>query len=73
VSVLNTSGNQVIATIRDVGPQPGAIAITPDGRHAYVAVSDRTLRTIDTATGAVAPGPRIGGFALGLALVQPVP
>jgi YVTN family beta-propeller protein len=37
VTVIRTSDNTVAATIPDVGPQPHGIALTTDGRYAYVA------------------------------------
>jgi YVTN family beta-propeller protein len=35
VCVIDTNGNAVAATV-DVGMQPGAVAVSPDGRHAYI-------------------------------------
>jgi YVTN family beta-propeller protein len=37
VTVIRTSDNTVAATIANVGPQPHGIALTADGRYAYVA------------------------------------
>ncbi|MEW6605820.1 MAG: beta-propeller fold lactonase family protein [bacterium] len=53
VSVIDTSTNEVIATI-PVGSSPGGVAITPDGRYAYVTnTGSNTVSVIDTQTNSV--------------------
>jgi YVTN family beta-propeller protein len=55
VSVIDTARGVVSATI-PVGSNPGGVAITPDGTHAYVVdhtAGGGTVSVIDTATGAV--------------------
>lgn len=50
VSVIKTASNKVVATI-EVGTLPAGIAITPDGRRAYVTNRrDATVSVIDTKT-----------------------
>ena len=49
VSVIDTLTNTVIETIT-VGQSPWGIAITPDGKRAYVASLSGTISVIDTAT-----------------------
>ena len=54
VSVIDTATNTVEAAMIMVGNTPDAIAITPDGKHAYVAnEADNTVSVIDTATNMV--------------------
>ena len=52
VSVVDTLTNTVIDTIT-VGQSPWGIAITPDGKHAYVANRSGTISVIDTRTNKV--------------------
>ena len=53
VSVITTATGVVSAPIT-VGSRPIAVAITPDGKHAYVTnAGDGTVSVITTATGAV--------------------
>jgi YVTN family beta-propeller protein len=60
VSVIDTATNTVVATI-PVGNDPFAVAVTPDGKHAYVTNSDpNTVTVIDTATNKVWPRSRWG-------------
>jgi YVTN family beta-propeller protein len=50
VSVIKTASNKVVATI-EVGTLPAGIAITPDGKRAYVTNRrDATVSVIDTKT-----------------------
>jgi YVTN family beta-propeller protein len=50
VSVIRTRRNEVVATI-PVGNLPAGVAITPDGKHAYVTNrGDDVVSVIDTAT-----------------------
>lgn len=52
VSVIDTLTNTVVDTIT-VGQSPWGIAITPDGKRAYVANTSGTISVIDTATNTV--------------------
>jgi YVTN family beta-propeller protein len=52
VSVINTLTNTVVDTIT-VGQSPWGIAITLDGKRAYVANTSGTISVIDTGTNAV--------------------
>lgn len=52
VSVIDTLTNTVIDTIT-VGQSPWGIAITPDGKRAYVANTSGTISVIDTRTNTV--------------------
>ena len=70
MSVIDTATGVVSASI-DVGGQPAGVAITPDGRHAYVTGTvplDGTVWVIDTATGVVSAtipvGPNPGEVAI---------
>jgi len=50
VSVINVGSNKVVATVT-VGTLPAGVAITPDGKHAYVTNRrDGTVSVIDTET-----------------------
>jgi YVTN family beta-propeller protein len=42
VSVIRTGVDTVVATISNIGPGPHGIAITPDGRYAYVSCENVT-------------------------------
>ena len=52
VSVIDTLTNAVVDTIT-VGESPWGIAITPDGKRAYVANQSGTISVIDTSTNTV--------------------
>ena len=53
VSVIDTATGVVSSTIT-VGNGPVGPAVTPDGKHVYVAnAGDNTVSVIDTATGTV--------------------
>ena len=57
VSVIQTKSNEVVATI-EVGNLPAGVAITPDGKHAYVTNrGDNKVSVIDTATHTVVSVP----------------
>ena len=60
MSVITTATGAVSAPIT-VGKGPVEVAITPDGKHAYVANSgDGTVSVITTATGAVSATITVG-------------
>src|SRR5262249_49797404 len=67
VSVLDTTTNTVVATV-PVGTFPIAVAITPDGTHAYVANFDGTVSVIDTTTNTVVATVPVGTFPEGVAI-----
>jgi YVTN family beta-propeller protein len=53
VSVIRTATNTVVATV-PVGNAPDAVAVTPDGKHAYVASDlSASVSVVDTATNMV--------------------
>ena len=53
--MIDTASNTVVATVT-VGTSPRGIAITPDGKHAYVAnLISNNVSVIDTFLVAVAP------------------
>jgi YVTN family beta-propeller protein len=53
VSVIDTARMQIVGNPIDAGNGPASIAITPDGRYAYVADAfGKTVSVIDVATGA---------------------
>ena len=60
MSVITTATGAVSAPIT-VGKAPLGVAITPDGKHAYVANDgDGTVSVITTATGAVSAPITVG-------------
>jgi YVTN family beta-propeller protein len=72
VSVIDTATNPptVVGTIAVVGssplPSPLGVAVTPDGKHAYVVISEPktigTVSVIDTASNIVVATVPVGGF-----------
>ena len=68
VSVINTSTNIVVATVPVNGPED--VAITPDGRFAYVTTeqSEGSVFAINTSTNAVAGTVRVGRCPKGIAV-----
>jgi YVTN family beta-propeller protein len=74
VSVIDTASNTVVATVTVVSG-PVGVAITPDGKNAYVAnSSDNTVSVIATASNMVVGGPiPVGGLAVGVGIVPPPP
>ena len=69
VSVIETSGNTVAATVT-VGDGPGGVAITPDGAFAYVSnfQGSGTVSVIETSTNTVAATVTVGGGPHGVAI-----
>ena len=70
VSVIDTATTPpaVVATVT-VGPPPQRVAITPDGKHAYVTLFDsNNVSVIDTATNTVVATVTVGAFASGVAV-----
>ena len=68
VSVIDTATGAVSDTIT-VGNDPVGVAITPDGKHVYVAnCVDNTVTVIDTATGAVSATIAVGTSPIGVAI-----
>ena len=66
--MIDTATRAVSATI-PVGPRPIVVAITPDGKHAYVTnQGDDTVSVIDTATGAVSATIPVGPAPSGVAI-----
>ena len=64
VSVIKTSSNTVVKTV-EVGLNPFGVAITPNGRYAYVANNGSrsgTVSVISTATDAVVKTLIVGGY-----------
>jgi YVTN family beta-propeller protein len=73
VSVIDTSSNSVVGSPITVGPRPTAVALTPDGKHLYVANSNignagqGSMSVVDTSTNAVVAGiPNIGTEPIGV-------
>lgn len=70
ISVIDTGNNTVVGTI-PVGNGPEGIAVAPDGKHVYVAIStDNDLSVIDTTTDKVVKRIAVTGGAF-LAAVTP--
>ena len=71
VSVINTTSNTVIGSPIPVGNFPTGVAITPDGRFAYITNQDAigTVSIIDAAAKTVLPGSiPVGTFPIGVAV-----
>jgi YVTN family beta-propeller protein len=70
VSVVNTATNQVVGEPIAAGEGPASVAITPDGRYAYVAdVFGESVSVIDTSTRQPVGEPiEVGGLPFGLAI-----
>jgi YVTN family beta-propeller protein len=68
VSVMDTATNTVVATI-GVGIGPTGVAITPDGKHAYVAnPHSNNVSVIDTASNMVVATVTVGANPNGVAV-----
>jgi YVTN family beta-propeller protein len=68
VSVITTATGAMSAPIT-VGKYPVGVAITPDGKRAYVTnSSDGTVSVITTATGVVSPPITVGKLPEGVAI-----
>src|ERR1700736_2597858 len=75
VSVIDTETNTVVGSPLTVGSQPAGIAVTPDGKYAYVTNTNiqgftgSTVSVINTATNTVLGSPiTVGSGALGIAI-----
>ncbi len=66
VSVIDTATNQVSATIKAAGPDQ--VAISPGGKHLYVADDKGGLSVVDTATNQVSATIRLGEAANAMAV-----
>ena len=68
MSVITTATGAVSAPIT-VGKSPNGVAITPDGKRAYVTnFGDGTVSVITTATGAVSAPITVGNGPAGVAI-----
>ncbi len=69
MSVIATAVNAVTATVQ-AGPGPLGVAVSPDGRTAYIAEDGvpATVAVIDTGTGAITRTIPIGGNAVAVAI-----
>ena len=73
VSVIDTATNMVVATV-PAGVEPAGVAVTPDGKHAYLAnqgtlsVPGTTVLVIDTTTNTVVATVGVGNFPSGVAI-----
>ncbi len=72
--MIATTSNTVVATIT-VGTQPAGLAVTPDGKHVYVADAvANTVSVIDTATNTVeAATVPVGHVPGGVGIIPPPP
>jgi len=71
VSVINTDTNQVVATLTNAGSNPSRVALSPDGRRAYVtnATSNGAVVVLNTATGSPIGSPiSVGSMPMGVAV-----
>jgi outer membrane autotransporter protein len=68
VSVINTTSNTVTDTITGLGTGLEGVAITPNGKFAYVTRAAGTVTVINTATNSVEGNPiPVGAFPFGVA------
>ena len=68
VSVLNVATNTAIASV-GIGVNAQLLAVTPDGRHLYVACLDsHAVFVIDTATNTVSATVNVGSAPVGVAI-----
>ena len=67
VSVIDTSSNTVVATV-NVGTQPEAVAVTPDGTKAYVANCGGDVFVIATSNNTVSTKVVVGGCPYDVAI-----
>src|SRR5215469_12105855 len=72
VSVIDTATNKVVATV-GVGTKPYAVALAPDGKHAYVLnqSTSSSVSVIDTSSNTVVvtiPVPAAGGGLTSIAV-----
>ena len=75
VSVVDTGTNNVIATLTmGIGVAPIGVAVTPDGRFAYIAnsgtssISSNSISVIDVATNAVIGSVAVGNSPFGVSV-----
>ena len=70
VSVIDTTSNTVVGSPINVGSEPAAIAITPNGEFAYVANSgSNTVSVINTSTNTVVGSPiGVGSIPIAIAI-----
>jgi YVTN family beta-propeller protein len=68
VSVIDTAGNTIVATV-PVGSGPIGVAVNPGGTRVYVAnLTSNSISVIDTATNAVTATVTLGGSPLAVAV-----
>jgi YVTN family beta-propeller protein len=73
VSVIATATNKVVATV-PVGRIPFGVAVTPDGKHAYVANGgSNNVSVLDTATNTVVATVPVVSGPIGVGIVPPPP
>ncbi len=70
LAVLDTATSSIVGYPIGVGQSPGDVAVTPDGRHAYV-VTDYGVSVIDTATDSVVATVPVGNNPHRIAIVPP--
>jgi YVTN family beta-propeller protein len=75
--VIETASNKVVATV-EVGNGPDGFAVTPDGKHVYVAKEDNSnpvasVSVIDTVTNTVVATIPVGTSPFGVGIVPPPP
>ncbi len=69
--MIDTASNTVVATVR-VGGFPNGVAVTPDGKQAYVTnLGSGTVSVIDTASNTVSATVAAGNTPLGVGIMPP--
>jgi YVTN family beta-propeller protein len=72
--VIDTAANSVEPTVIMLGNSPVKVAVTPDGKHAYVTnLASNNVSVIDTASAAVAATVPVGNNPVGVGIVPPPP
>jgi YVTN family beta-propeller protein len=66
--VIDTATNTVVGTPIRVGNYPYGVAVTPDGKHVYVANGSGTVSVIATATNTVVATVAVGNYPYGVAV-----
>ena len=66
--MIDTASNMVVATV-PVGSSPYGVAVTPDGKHAYVAnIGSNNVSVIHTASNTVVATVPVGTGPVGVAV-----
>ena len=71
IAVIDTAGQTVASTIKDVGARPWGIGVSPDGKKLYTANgSSGDVSVVDVASGTVEARIKVGGSPWGIAVAN---